>query len=179
MKFCSDCGQPVVHRIPPGDNLPRYCCDHCGAIHYQNPRVITGTVPLMGDEILLCKRAIEPRQGLWTLPAGFLENGETLAEAALRETLEETGSEVLLDEIYTIFSIPQINQVYCFFRARVQGADYGPTPETLEVRLYRENEIPWEQLAFPVVTRTLKCYFADRPGREFPLHLEDITYQRK
>src|SRR4249920_3152623 len=148
MNFCSSCGQPVTLIVPEGDHLPRYVCVSCTTIHYQNPRLIVGCVPEYEGKILLCRRAIEPRLGLWTLPAGFMENGETLAAGAMRETLEEANARVDVGELYTVISLPTISQVYMMFRSRLIDRDFGPGPESLEVRLFREDEIPWEKIAF-------------------------------
>ena len=174
MKFCSNCGHRVEFRIPDNDNLPRYVCDECGVIHYQNPNIVTGCIPQWEDKILLCKRAIEPRYGLWTLPAGFMENQETLEQAAMRETLEEANARVDGLQLYAIYSIPHINQVYMMFTARLLDLDFSPGSESLEVSLHREADIPWQSLAFPVITKTLQNYFQDAPSGEFPLHLADL-----
>ncbi len=175
MKFCSDCGESVILAIPEGDHLPRYVCRVCDTIHYQNPKIVTGCIPEWQDKILLCRRAIEPRYGLWTLPAGFMENHETTAQGAARETREETRLEVEIMSLYALFNIPHISQVYLMFRARMHDMSFGPTPESLEVELFSEAEIPWEQLAFPVVKETLKRYFADRQQGEYKLQVADIT----
>src|SRR5581483_3360618 len=146
-------------RVPAGDSLPRFVCAACGSIHYQNPKVVVGCLPEWDERVLLCKRAIEPRHGKWTLPAGFLENGESLAMGAQRETLEEASARVQMGELYTVISLPHINQVYVMFRARLVDLDFGPGSESLEVRLFREDEVPWEELAFRTITRTLRNYF--------------------
>ena len=150
MKFCTQCGNAVTHRIPEGDNRARYVCDSCDEIHYQNPRIIAGCLPVHEDRVLLCRRAIEPRSGLWTLPAGFLENGETVAEGATRETREEANASVKIVDLYTLFSLPHISQVYMFYLAHLTDLDFSPGEETLETRLFSEHEIPWDELAFPV-----------------------------
>ena len=175
MNYCSHCGTAVIVTVPEGDNLPRYVCTNCGMIHYQNPKIVTGCIPEWQDKILLCKRAIEPRYGLWTLPAGFMENGETTAEGAARETREETRANVEIDSLYALFNIPHINQVYLMFRARMDDLDFGPTDESLEVDLFYEDEIPWQDLAFPVVRETLSRYFEDRARGVFELQVGDIT----
>ena len=163
MKFCSACGSPNIGlRIPEGDTLERTVCADCATIHYQNPRVVVGSIPVWGDRILLCKRAIEPRLGLWTLPAGFLENGETVEQGALRETLEEASARVVLGDLYTMISLIHVHQVYMMYRAELADLDFGPGPESLEVRLFDEAEIPWETIAFRTITRTLRCWFLDR-----------------
>ena len=174
MKYCSSCGSKVELKVPQDDHFPRYCCTNCDAIHYQNPNIVTGTIPIMKDRVLLCKRAIHPRPGMWTLPAGFLENGETIGQGAFRETLEETNTEVKMGNLYAIFNIPQISQIYMLFFAEVLREDFGKTPESLEVKLFKEEEIPWQELAFPFVPIVLKNYFADRKVNKFDLKVETI-----
>lgn len=176
MKYCSACGNQVTFRIPSGDNRERHVCDHCGIIHYLNPRIIAGTLPVVGEKVLLCRRAIEPRLGFWTLPAGFMENGETTQEAAARETVEEADARVDIDGLYMVFNLPHINQVYIFYRAQVIDGQFGVGVESLECRLFEEHEIPWSELAFPTVSRALKHYFSDRQTGHFPVRVEDITY---
>jgi len=172
MKFCSHCGNPVDQRIPDGDNRLRYVCSHCDVIHYQNPNIVAGCLPVWGEQILLCRRAIEPRLGFWTLPAGFMENGETLEQAASRETDEEACARVSGLTLYTLFDLPHISQVHVFFRAELVDLDFGVGPESLEVRLFAQNEIPWSELAFPTVGRTLEYYFADRQKHDYPVRNE-------
>jgi len=163
MKFCSACGSAnIVLRIPEGDSLERMVCGECETIHYQNPRVVVGSIPVWEGRILLCKRAIEPRLGLWTLPAGFLENGETVEQGALRETLEEANARVELTGLYTMISLIHVHQIYMMYTGELADLDFGPGPESLEVRLFDESEIPWEALAFRTITRTLRCWFLDR-----------------
>ena len=174
MKFCSNCAAPVALKIPPGDNLPRYVCDACNTIHYQNPRIIVGCIPEHEDRILLCKRAIEPRYGLWTVPAGFMENGETTFQGAARETLEEANARVDVGPLYALYNIPHINQVYVLFRARLLDLDFGAGAETLETRLVTEEEVPWSEIAFATVRNTLKHYYADRRKGEFGFHMGTI-----
>ena len=169
MNFCSHCGSArIERRIPEGDNLPRFVCPDCGTIHYQNPKIVVGCLPEWDGQVLLCRRAIEPRYGLWTLPAGFLENGESIGAGALRETLEEAHARVELGEIYTMISLPQINQVYMMFRARLVDLDFGAGPESLEVSLFSESDVPWEAIAFRTIARTLRNYFLDRKTGIFP-----------
>lgn len=174
MNFCSHCGQPVRFAIPAGDDRPRYLCDACGSIHYQNPRIVAGTLPVSGSRILLCRRAIAPRKGFWTLPAGFMENAETTVEAAARETREEACAEVDIHGLYTLINLPHINQVYMIFRADLAGG-FSAGPESLEVALFEEDEIPWDELAFPTIERTLRHFYADRGNDHYPLHISDIT----
>ncbi len=163
MKYCSECSAPVELRIPPGDDRPRHVCTVCATIHYQNPKLVIGAIPEWEDgRILLCRRAIEPRYGLWTLPAGFMENGETTAEAAARETLEEANGRIDVGELYSMYSLPYISQVYLLFRARLLNLSYSPGTESLEVELFEELDIPWDTLAFRPVHHTLQHFFDDR-----------------
>lgn len=177
MRFCSACGHTVEHTIPAGDNRPRYCCPSCNTIHYQNPRMVLGTVPVWEDRILLCKRAIEPRYGYWTLPAGFMENGESTGEGAERETVEEAGARIELGEPFSILDVPHVEQVHMFFHARLVDPNFDPGPESLEARLFAEAEIPWESIAFRTVSQTLRWYFEDRRAGSFRLHTGTIRYQ--
>jgi ADP-ribose pyrophosphatase YjhB (NUDIX family) len=162
INFCSVCGANVSRKVPPGDSLPRDVCDACATIHYSNPKLVVGAVPVWGDQILLCKRAIEPRYGKWTLPAGFMENGETVSAAAIRETLEEACARVTLGAMSTIVSLPHISQVHVFYLAQLLDVDFAAGEETLELRLFSEAEIPWGEIAFRTVQLTLEHYFADR-----------------
>ena len=175
MKFCANCAAPVVRRVPPGDNLPRWVCDACGEIHYQNPRLVLGCVPEYQGGILLCRRAIEPRYGYWTLPAGFMENGETAGQAALRETLEESGAQVELGAACAMISVPYVNQVHLFYRARLLNLEFKPGDETLEVALYEEARIPWKEIAFRTVGLALKHWFADHQSGVTGFHSEDLV----
>jgi ADP-ribose pyrophosphatase YjhB (NUDIX family) len=175
MKYCHDCGNAVTKRIPDGDNRLRFVCDQCEMIHYQNPRIIAGCLPVFEDKVLLCNRAIEPRRGFWTLPAGFLENGETTADGALRETVEEANANAQIHELYTIFSLPHISQVYMFFRASLLDLDFYAGIESLDVKLFSESEIPWDNLAFPVINETLQHYFNDRKDDTYPVRYSEIV----
>ncbi len=177
MRFCSSCGNTVEHSVPEGDNRPRFCCVSCGVIHYQNPRMVLGTIPVWGDKILLCKRAIEPRHGYWTLPAGFMENGESTGEGATRETIEEAGARIELGEPYSIIDVPHVEQVHMFFLATLRDPDFDPGPESLEARLFDEHEIPWDQLAFRTVSQTLRWFLEDRREGRFRLHTTTIRYE--
>lgn len=182
MKFCSNCGHAVVLRVPAGDSHPRHVCDNCGTVHYINPRNVVGTIPVWGDKILLCKRAIEPRHGYWTLPAGFMEMGETTTQAASRETLEEAGAHVQVGELFSLFNVPHIHLVYLFYLAKLDAPDIAPGIESLDVKLIDEADVPWDELAFPVVVHTLRDFFADRAAgrvddRSFRVHTFDIHEQ--
>ena len=174
MKFCSSCGQPVELRVPDGDDRDRHVCINCGTIHYQNPRIIVGMLVTHGDRVLLCRRAIEPRSGFWTLPAGFMENGETTVQGAHRETWEEAQARVANEVFYRVFDLPHINQVYMFYRGELLNGEYGVGPESTEVALFHEHEIPWHELAFPVVQETLREFFEDRRGGHFPVRVSLI-----
>jgi ADP-ribose pyrophosphatase YjhB (NUDIX family) len=174
MNFCSECGGAVVLRVPAGDHLPRHVCPDCGTIHYQNPKMIVGCLPEWEDKVLLCRRAIEPKYGLWTLPAGFMENGETTREGAARETWEEAGARIEMGSLYTLYNLPHINQVYLMFRARLLDLDFQPGIESLEARLFTEAEIPWDEIAFRTVRATLEQYFSDRRDGTFDFHFGDI-----
>jgi ADP-ribose pyrophosphatase YjhB (NUDIX family) len=175
MKFCSNCAAPVVKRVPPGDSLPRWVCDACGEIHYQNPKLVVGAIPEWEGRLLLCRRAIEPRYGYWTLPAGFMENDETAGQAALRETLEEAGARIELVAAYTLISVPYVNQVHLFYRARLLDLEFKPGEESLEVALYDEDKVPWKDIAFRTVGLTLRHWFADRKAGAFGFHAEDVA----
>ncbi|MDR3416619.1 MAG: NUDIX hydrolase [Nevskia sp.] len=163
MKFCSVCGNPVEYKTPAGDHLPRHVCSQCGTVHYHNPKIIAGCVPEAEDgRILMCRRAIEPRLGMWTFPAGFLELGETSAQGAARETLEESQAEVEVDDLFAVISVPYVSQIYLLHRGRLKSGHHGPTPESSETCLMLEHEIPWDLIAFPTVYHGLKYFFEDR-----------------
>ncbi len=168
--FCSVCGHAIAHRVPPGDNRPRACCDACGAIHYVNPRMVVGTVPVWGEQVLLCRRAIEPRRNYWTLPGGFLEVGETVGAGAARETDEEAGARIALGPLFTMLDVLHVHQVHAFFRATLLDTDFAPGEESLEVKLFDEAGIPWDELAFRTVSITLRHFFEDRARGRFELH---------
>ncbi len=174
MKFCSDCGQPLERRIPPGDNLPRAVCTACGAIHYENPRIVVGCVPEWQGRILLCRRAIMPRRGYWTVPAGFMENGESLQTAAARETLEEAEARVEVGSLLSITHVLHAAQVHVSFRGRLLDGRYGVGAESLECFLCDEADIPWTEIAFPSIEFALRCYFQDRSAALERLHFSDV-----
>lgn len=174
MKYCNNCGAPVSLHIPSGDNRERYVCARCGIIHYENPKVVVGSIPEWEDRILLCRRAIQPRHGLWTLPAGFMERGETTREGAVRETLEEANARVEIGRLYSLFNLPHVDQVYMLFRARLLDLDFSPGDESLEVRLFAEHEIPWEELAFQAIRETLELFFRDRETGRQGMYAGDI-----
>jgi ADP-ribose pyrophosphatase YjhB (NUDIX family) len=183
MKFCSECAQPVALTIPPDDNRPRYVCSDCGTIHYQNPKLVVGSIPVWQQDgitqVLLCKRAIEPRYGYWTLPAGFMENNETTTDAARRETEEEAGAHIELHQLFSLLNVPHVHQVHLFYQATLLDTDYAAGIESLEVKLFSEADIPWSEIAFPTVAHTLKFFFADqekiRHGGSYGFHTFDIT----
>lgn len=178
-KFCRNCGTAVQMRLPDdGDTRERAVCPACGTVHYDNPLNVVGTVPVWGDDgaqVLLCKRNIEPRWGKWTLPAGFMELGETTAQGALRETDEEAGAQIELGELFTLMNVPRVGQVHLFYRARLLSERFNPGHETIEARLFREDEIPWDEIAFRTVRETLQHYFADRRKGRFGFHTIDIV----
>ena len=174
MRYCNVCAAPVVVQIPDDDNRPRHVCTACRAIHYINPKVVVGCLPVIGKQVLLCRRAIEPRYGKWTLPAGFLECGETLEAGALRETFEEAGATVQIDGLYTVLSIVHAEQVYMMFRATLPQPVFAAGLESLEVALFDEADIPWDELAFSTIRRTLEHFFEDRRNGGFHLHVGHI-----
>ena len=180
MKFCSDCGGTVDWKTPAGDHAPRHVCTACGAIHYRNPKVIVGCIPEWTDgRILMCKRDIEPRRGLWTFPAGFLEMGEATSAGAAREAQEESGADVEITSMLCVINVPYVSQVYVIHRARLLAERFGPTPESSEVRLMREDEIPWEQIAFPTIYKSLKFFFEDRAKGLTGIHALDLQFRPK
>ncbi len=174
MKFCSHCGASLALRTPAGDHLPRYVCDACGTVHYQNPRLVVGCVPEYEGRILLCRRAIEPRRGFWTIPAGFMENGETLQQGAARESREEALVEVRIGSLLSIVHVLQAHQVHVFFRATMSAPQYGPGPESLEVELLHPQDIPWSQLAFPSTEYSLRRYLEDRAAARETHHFASL-----
>ncbi len=174
MTFCSRCGHSTKTSIPLGDHLPREVCTSCAAIHYVNPKLICGTLALWENKVLLCRRAIEPRYGLWTLPAGYMELFETMQEGAARETREEAEAEVEIEQLYCMYNIPRIGQIYVLFKANLIEGKFGAGEETIECRLFEEHEIPWQELAFPSVQQTLQHYFNDRKNNVFPMHLDTL-----
>lgn len=174
IKFCTQCASPVDLRVPAGDTLPRAVCARCGHIHYENPRLVVGCVATWEDRILLCRRAIEPRHGLWTLPAGFMENGETTAQAAARETLEEACAQVMVGEPFAMVNVAHINQVHLFYRGHLLAPEFAAGEESLETALVAEADIPWDDLAFRSVTLCLRRYFEDRARGSFGFHAADL-----
>jgi ADP-ribose pyrophosphatase YjhB (NUDIX family) len=174
MKFCAQCGCLVTLRVPPDDDRLRHVCDECGSVFYNNPKIVAGCIPEWEGKLLICRRAIEPRYGLWTLPAGFMELEETTAEAAARETLEEANARVVIDGLFGLFNIPHINQVYLIYRAQLIDGLCGAGRESLEVRLVEEEAVPWTELAFPVMGQVLRLYFDDRRNGAFQFHTQDI-----
>lgn len=182
MNFCSECAHLVSLSIPAGDNRPRYVCGNCGVIHYQNPKMVLGSIPVWDEDgdmrILLCRRAIEPRRGYWTLPAGFMENNETTTEAAIRETVEEAGANIQLHELFSLLNVPHVHQVHMFYRATLLDLNYEAGIESLEVKMFAADEIPWDEIAFQTVSHTLKFFLADHAARKngdtYRFHTYDI-----
>lgn len=175
MRFCNACGATVELRIPNEDSRPRHVCTQCDTIHYENPKLVVGSIPVWEDKILLCKRAIEPRYGLWTLPGGFMENGESTSQAAIRETAEEANARIELEDLCSMYSLPSINQVHLYFRARLLDLDFSPGIESLEVSLFSEAEVPWKELAFRPVRFSLEHYFAERKQGKFTLLVDELA----
>ncbi|MGD9773245.1 NUDIX hydrolase [Diaphorobacter sp.] len=175
-KHCRECGTAVAYRLPDdGDTRERAVCPACGTIHYENPLVVVGTVPVLDDRVLLCKRNIEPRRGKWTLPAGFMELNETTSEGAARETDEEAGAQIQMGPLFSLLNVPQVGQVHIFYLATLLSDRFDPGHETMEARLFTEEEIPWDELSFRTVKHTLERFFADRRAGRFGLHSIDLT----
>lgn len=174
MKYCTECGRQVTLKTPVADNRPRYICESCETVHYQNPKIVAGCLVEHDNRILLCRRAIQPRYGFWTLPAGFMELGETTTEAALRETLEEAQASVDIDGLFAVFNLPHVDQVYMMFRSRLVGEQFGAGEETLEAGFFDESEIPWDELAFSTIYHSLQLYYQDRSRGRYRVHTGDI-----
>ncbi len=174
MKFCSECGGSISQIVPEGDDRLRHVCQQCGFIHYQNPKVVAGCIPEWEGQILLCRRAIEPRHGYWTLPAGYMENGETTTTCAARETLEEACAQVEIGPLFSFFSIPHISQIYLIYRGKLLKEEYAPGYESLEVGLFDAKDIPWDELAFPAISKTLELYWQDRADHRTRVYSGDI-----
>lgn len=174
IRHCRACGTAVQYRVPADDNRERAVCPACGEIHYENPLNVVGTVPVWGEQVLLCRRAIEPRHGLWTLPAGFMELGETTEAGAHRETDEEAGARIEMQGLFTVLNVVRVGQVHFFYRARLLDTQFAPGSETLEARLFHEHEIPWDEIAFRTVRVTLERFFEDRRRGSWGLHCADI-----
>jgi ADP-ribose pyrophosphatase YjhB (NUDIX family) len=176
IKHCRNCGTGVVYRVPDdGDVRERAVCPACDTIHYENPLNVVGTVPHLGDRVLLCKRNIEPRWGKWTLPAGFMELGETTLEGAARETVEEAGAQIEMEGLFTVMSVPRVGQVHMFYLARLLSDTFDPGHETIEARLFTEAEIPWDEIAFRTVKETLELYFEGRRKGRLTVHNVDVV----
>jgi len=179
LKHCRECGCPVAYRLPDdGDTRERAICTACHTVHYENPLNVVGTVPVWGksgEQVLLCKRNIEPRRGMWTLPAGFMELGETTAQGAARETQEEAGAQFEMQALFAIMNVARVGQVHLFYLAQLLSTDFDPGHETMEAKLFTEAEIPWDDIAFRTVKETLTRYFADRRQGQFGTHVVDIT----
>ncbi len=175
LKHCKQCGAKVAYRMPDdGDTKLRAVCTDCHTVHYENPLNVVGTVPHWGDQVLLCKRNIEPRLGKWTLPAGFMELNETTAQGAARETVEEAGAQFELQGLFSLLNVARVGQVHLFYRARLTSDQFDPGTETMEAKLFTEDEIPWDEIAFRTVKETLECYFADRRTGQYGIHVIDI-----
>lgn len=176
IKHCRECGAPVAYRLPDdGDTKPRAICTVCHTVHYENPLNVVGTIPVLGDRVLLCLRNIEPRKGKWTLPAGFMELNETTAQGAARETDEEAGAQIQMGPLFSIVNVPHVGQVHLFYLATLLSDRFDPGFETIEARLFAEDEIPWDEIAFRTVKVTLEKFFADRRAGAFGTHCVDIV----
>lgn len=175
LTHCSNCGTVLERRVPPGDGRERATCPACGAIHYENPKMVVGCVPVWEDKVLLCKRAIEPRYGYWTLPAGFMENGETTAEGAARETMEEAGATVHNLKPFALLDVPYVHQVHMFYLADMVTPSFSSGEESLDVGFYTEAQVPWTDLAFLTVIETLKAFFADRKAGHYGFHVKAVA----
>lgn len=175
IKFCTACGSPTLMKIPPEDDHVRAVCSGCGQVHYSNPKMVVGCIPEWQGKILLCKRNIEPRLGKWTLPAGYLESGESVQSGAVRETKEEAMADVAIIEPYRLFNITFVDQIYFMFRAAMTSDKFGITTESSDVRLFDEPEIPWGEIAFDVIRQTLDHYFIDRKKGDFPFRIFDLN----
>ena len=183
MKYCPNCASNLTVKIPVDDSRERYVCEACGSIHYQNPRNVVGTIPVYGEQVLLCRRAITPRHGYWTLPAGFMELGESTSHGAARETLEEAGAIVEIGPLYSLLNVPHAEQVHLFYLATMTSPQFAAGEESLEVALFHEHEIPWDELAFPTVKQTLTWFFADRAAgvleSQFHVRSRDVLSSEK
>lgn len=178
IRHCNACGHAVEFRVPEGDHLPRHLCPSCGHIQYHNPKIIVGVIPEAADgRILMCRRNIEPRLGLWTFPAGFMEMGETSAQGAAREAMEEAQADVIVDDLLMVINVPYVSQVYLIHRGRLRSEHHGPTFESSETCLLPEHEIPWQDIAFPTISSSLRQFFADRRQRQFQIHLLDLGFR--
>ena len=174
MNYCTQCGSPVIRKIPAGDNLPRHICGQCQLVHYHNPKIVAGCIPEWEYQILLCRRAIEPKSGFWTFPAGFMEIGESTEQAAIRETQEEAQADVEITALHAVLSLPHIGQVYLVFRGRMLTPAYKAGTESLEARIFPLSGIPWDQIAFPVVHEALRRYVGDVMSGRFQLHVASL-----
>ena len=180
IKYCSLCGAEVKLDYVDGDNRKRFVCTSCQTIHYTNPKVVVGALVHWGDQVLLCKRAIEPRYGYWNLPAGYLEDGEKSEDGAAREVMEEAGAEIILQGVHVIYNLPQANQVYIHFLAELKDGIYSNGPESIETALFTEGEIPWNEMAFHTVEFALRRYFADvAAGGDFGLHSTNLVLPQR
>lgn len=175
IRHCRVCGGATLYQVPEGDNRERATCTVCGTVHYENPINVVGTVPVWGEQVLLCRRNIEPRFGFWTLPAGFMELGETAEQGAARETVEEAGAQFEMQGLFSVLSVVKVGQVHLYFRARLLDTAFAPGPETIEAKLFSEDEIPWDDLAFRTVRETLSCFFADRRRGAFGVHCAEVA----
>ena len=177
MNFCSSCGNPLAEKVPRNDDRRRHVCSDCGTVHYQNPKIVTGCLPVWENSVLLCRRAIEPRRGYWTVPAGFMELDETVQQGAIRETWEEARARVSNIDLYRVFDVPYISQIYMFYRCDLDNGEHAAGPESLETGLYDESDVPWDEIAFPVISQTLREFFSDAAAGQFPVRVSAIEYR--
>ncbi len=175
MNYCSNCGQKISFGLTPDDKVPRYHCEKCKTIHYQNPTIVVGCLPIWRDKILMCKRAIEPKKGLWTLPAGYMEIGEKIEDGAIRETKEEANAEVSLNRLFSVYSLPTLGQVYCIFLADLLNLNFSPGEESLDVKLFDQSNFPWDEIAFFSIQFTLEKYFANESNDNCQIFLGSMT----
>jgi ADP-ribose pyrophosphatase YjhB (NUDIX family) len=174
LNFCSNCGGTVSQQIPKGDDRPCHICVSCGTVHYKNPKLVVGCIVEWQDKILMCRRAIAPKIGKWTLPAGYLESAETVAQGALRETWEEARAHVDIIEPYALFNLTFVDQIYFIFRAKLMNLDFSPGPESQAVDLMGQTDIPWKEIAFEVIDEILQRYFKDRSKGKFNFQMGEI-----
>jgi ADP-ribose pyrophosphatase YjhB (NUDIX family) len=170
MKFCSNCAYPISFNLVEGEHIPRFHCTSCGVIHYVNPKIIVGCLPIWEDKVMLCKRGIEPQYGLWNIPGGFMENEETTEEGAVREMFEETKGAVNVIGLHTVFNVVPVNQVHLHFLVEMKDLNFSLTPESIDIQLFKEEDIPWQDIAFASTKFALRKYFEDRKNNTRNTH---------
>jgi ADP-ribose pyrophosphatase YjhB (NUDIX family) len=175
MNFCSNCAHPISFGPIEGEHIPRFHCENCSTIHYQNPRIIVSCIPLWEDKIMLCRRGIEPQLGFWNIPGGFLENQEAVEKGALREMFEETGCEGTIVRLHSVYTVLPVQQVHVCFLVNMNNTDYHLTPESTEIQLFAEADIPWKDVAFISNKFALKHFFEDRRQGTYKTHLGEFA----